>query len=42
MPQARELMVKTTMQVMKKRLRPKTLTSQPLMGRTMASRPGRK
>ena len=36
MPHASELMVKMTMQVMKKRLRPKMLTSQPLMGRTMA------
>ena len=29
-------MVKMTMQVMKKRLRPNRLTNQPLMGRTMA------
>jgi hypothetical protein len=36
MPQARELMVKMTMQVMKKRLRPKRFTSQPLIGKTMA------
>ena len=36
MPHASELMVKMTMQVMKNRLRPKMLTSQPLIGRTMA------
>jgi hypothetical protein len=36
MPQKRELRVKMTMQVIKNRLRPKRLTSQPLIGRTMA------
>lgn len=36
MPQIRELTVKMTMQAIKNRLRPKRLTSHPLMGRTMA------
>src|ERR1700749_4909127 len=36
MPQKSELMVKITMQVMKNRLRPNMLTSQPLIGKTMA------
>src|SRR5271156_256964 len=35
-PQSRELMVKIVRQVMKKRLRPKMVTSHPLIGRTIA------
>ena len=36
MPQRRELTEKMAMQLMKKRLRPNTLTSRPLMSGTMA------
>ena len=36
MPHKKELIVKITMQVMKKRLRPNNPTNQPLIGRTMA------
>ena len=36
MPQSKELKVKIVRQIMKKRLRPRTLENHPLMGNTMA------